>query len=257
MRFNQTTHMISMTMLGIMGIYTLIYAGLAGLLMCTAVALIAAAFVDRFEIVVAISIIFSLFYIYYLRKVLIRLEPFQSQDGPKKIISRVESMEKKHPSEPQGVYNPAIEGFEDVQPKAPKEGESAASSSAPTKSIKNEVEVPAMKPEKDEKDEKKSDEEIAKEEVQSASGSLFKNGKMPSENKSGPIIDSGSTLMKAMESFKPEQITSMTTDTKQLLETQKQLMGMLKTVNPLITEGRQLLDTFSGMFGGKGTGFTL
>jgi hypothetical protein len=243
-----------MTMLVIMGIYTLIYAGLSGLLMCTAVALIAAAFIDSFEIVVAISIIFSLFYIYYLRKVLIRFEPFQNQDGPKKIISRVESMEKKHPREPQGVYNPAIEGFEDVQPKAPKEGESAASSSAPTKSVKNEVEVPDIKPEKDEK---KSDEDIAKEEVQSASGTLFKNGKMPSEHKSGPIIDSGSTLMKAMESFKPEQITSMTTDTKQLLETQKQLMGMLKTVNPLITEGRQLLDTFSGMFGGKGTGFTL
>jgi hypothetical protein len=58
--------------------------------------------------------------------------------------------------------------------------------------------------------------------------------------------------MKAMESFKPEQITAMSADTKQLLETQKSLMGMLSQMRPVLADGKELLQTFSGMFGGSG-----
>ncbi len=257
MRFNSTTYMISMVMLVVMAIYTLIYSGLSGLLICTAIALITAAFVNTFEIVVAISVIFGLFYIFYLRKILVKYEPFQNKDESKEIINRVNTMSKQYKKEPQGVYDPSIEGFEDVQPKAPKEGESAESSPATTVR-KDEVKMPSEeKKEETKASDKKSEEDIKKDELKSATGALFKTGQMPSEHKTGPVLDTGSTLMKAMESFKPEQITSMTHDTKQLLETQKQLMSMLQTVNPLITEGRQLLDTFSGMFGGKGTGISL
>jgi hypothetical protein len=55
-----------------------------------------------------------------------------------------------------------------------------------------------------------------------------------------------------MESFKPEQINAMTGDTKQLLETQKALMGMLTQMRPVLADGKELLQTFSGMFGGGG-----
>ena len=40
-------------------------------------------------------------------------------------------------------------------------------------------------------------------------------------------------------------------DTKQLLETQKNLMGMLNQMRPVLADGRELLNTFSGMFGNK------
>jgi hypothetical protein len=253
MKFNQTTYNLSLGIAIIFALYTLIYSGLTGVLVCSSIALIIAAFVDTFEIVVASSIIFGLFYIYYLRKIFRKYEPFQNQDGPKKISSRIQGIEHKYNPiqqelknprlEPQGVYDPAIEGFEDVSPKIIKDGASSESSSAPNKR-ENEVKHPV--------EQKKDEEEMKKEELLSATGNLFKMGQLPSEHTSGPHIDSGSTLLKAMESFKPEQISSMTEDTKKLIETQKNLMGMLSTMRPILQDGKQLLDTFSGMFGNGG-----
>jgi len=253
MKFNQTTYNLSLGIAIVFALYSLVYSGLTGVLVCSSIALITASFVNTFEIVVAISVIAGLFYIYFLRKWLIRFEPFQNQDGPKKISARVQGMEKNyHPVqqelkdprlEPQGVYDPAIEGFEDVAPKVAKDGASSESSSAPNQR-ENEVKHPV--------EQKKTEEEMKKEELMSATGNLFKMGQLPSEHASGPHLDSGSTLLKAMESFKPEQISSMTEDTKKLIETQKNLMGMLTSMRPVLQDGKQLLDTFSGMFGNGG-----
>jgi hypothetical protein len=41
----------------------------------------------------------------------------------------------------------------------------------------------------------------------------------------------------------------MTGDTKQLIETQKSLMGMLNSLAPMMKEGSNLLTMFNGMFG--------
>jgi hypothetical protein len=57
--------------------------------------------------------------------------------------------------------------------------------------------------------------------------------------------------MKAMGSFDTETTKKMTTDTKQLLETQKNLMGMLTQMRPILADGKELLQTFSGMFGAQ------
>jgi hypothetical protein len=263
MKFNNLTYNISLVILVITAVYTLVYAGITGLLLCSSVTLIAAAFMEQFELIVAVAVIFSLFYIYYLRSILRRFEPFQNQDNTHTILNRLAKMkdeyhqipqEVKNPRlEPAGVYDPAVEGFQDVQPQVPKEGESSESSSAPAKRM-NEVNskqvndvTSAVSDAK-----KKSDQEIATEEFQSATNGLFKVGKMPSENMDGPTLDSGSTLMKAMESFKPEQMNAMTEDTKKLLETQKSLMGMLTQMRPVLADGKELLQTFSGMFGGGG-----
>ena len=205
---------------------------------------------------------FSLFYIYYLRRIIRRFEPFQNQDNSQTILNRVGKMKDQYHQipqnlkdprlEPAGVYDPAVEGFEDIQPQVPKEGESQESSSAPAKRA-NEVDPKqAQEVTSAVVSKKKSDSEIANEEFQSATNSLFKVGKMPSENMDGPKLDSGSTLLKAMESFKPEQVNAMTSDTKQLLETQKSLMGMLNQMRPVLADGKELLQTFSGMFGGSG-----
>jgi len=77
----------------------------------------------------------------------------------------------------------------------------------------------------------------------------FKLGEIPSQVKNGPHIDAGSTLMKAVQSLNPEQINAMTKDTKQLIETQKSLMGMLGTMKPMMNDGKELMETFQQMFG--------
>jgi phage/plasmid primase-like uncharacterized protein len=91
-----------------------------------------------------------------------------------------------------------------------------------------------------------------KEAFSSNQAGLFKLGEMPSEAADGPHVDAGSTLMKAMNALKPEQINAMTADTKSLMETQQNLMGMLKSMQPILKDGRKLLDTFSGIFGQEG-----
>jgi hypothetical protein len=70
----------------------------------------------------------------------------------------------------------------------------------------------------------------------------------------GPKLDAGKTIMKAMESFDSNTIGAMTDDTKKLLETQKSLMGMLSQMRPVLADGKELLQTFSGMFGGGSNG---
>lgn len=84
------------------------------------------------------------------------------------------------------------------------------------------------------------------------SAGLFKLGELPSESKDGPHLDAGSTLMKAMSSLQPDQINAMTMDTQALLKTQQNLMGMLQSMQPILKDGRKLLDTFGGIFGGEG-----
>ncbi len=83
---------------------------------------------------------------------------------------------------------------------------------------------------------------------------LFRLGGVPSDVPGGPHLDAGSTIMNAMQALKPDQIKSMTEDTRKLLDTQKSLMGMLETMKPMLTDGAQLLNTFSGMFGGAAPG---
>jgi len=77
----------------------------------------------------------------------------------------------------------------------------------------------------------------------------FKLGEIPSQVKNGPHIDVGSTLMKAIQDLNPEQINAMTKDTKQLIDTQKSLMGMLGTMKPMMQDGKELMETFQQMFG--------
>ena len=77
----------------------------------------------------------------------------------------------------------------------------------------------------------------------------FKLGEIPSQVKNGPHIDASSTLMKAIHSLNPDQINAMTKDTKQLIETQKSLMGMLGNMKPMMNDGKELMETFQEMFG--------
>ena len=63
-----------------------------------------------------------------------------------------------------------------------------------------------------------------------------------------PYIDAGSTFLKAYKKLDQKQIDGMTKDTKELISTQKNLMETLKTLGPVVTEGKKVLDTFTNYF---------
>ena len=79
---------------------------------------------------------------------------------------------------------------------------------------------------------------------------LGKKYKMPSEGDDEDYhLDAGTTFMNAYKSLKPDQIASMSTDTQELMQTQKQWMGTLATLKPLITDGKEMMEMFQGYFG--------
>ena len=143
-------------------------------------------------------------------------------DGPREISGRIQGMMRP------GVGT--IQGFADVSG-----NDGMAPDTGPSTEVATVKSEPA--PVKEEKDGFQAD------------NGLFKLGRLPTESKGGSYIDTGSTISNALKSLKPEQIKEMTRDTQQLLETQKNLMEMLKTFAPMISEGKDMMKTFNGMFG--------
>lgn len=78
---------------------------------------------------------------------------------------------------------------------------------------------------------------------------MFKLGELPSAAAAGPHIDAGTTIMRALGALNPDQISSLTDDTRKLLDTQKSLMSMLSTMKPMLSDGQNLLASFTNMFG--------
>jgi len=66
-----------------------------------------------------------------------------------------------------------------------------------------------------------------------------------------PHMDIGSTLIEAYKKLKPTQVEQMSKDTKELMETQKQLMSTLSSLAPQVQQGAELVKSFQGMFGGN------
>ena len=254
--------------------------------MVLGVALLAASCIHEFEIVMLLTVLFAMGLVMYRRN---SWEPYADmKDAAMPTEGYEEEKEEKKEQEPVGVYDPKIEGFadastlsksDDKKEEKKDKGESKESNAAPTmntaipskdmaEAVKavmgnmidtkkpadasnaapnaapNANAVPNATPVKS-----GFQGTIEAEEFQSATNGLFKLGKMPSEHSEGPKLDAGKTLMKAMSSFDPSTISAMTTDTKKLLETQKGLMQMLTQMRPVLADGKELLQTFSGMFG--------
>jgi hypothetical protein len=82
---------------------------------------------------------------------------------------------------------------------------------------------------------------------------LGKKYKMPKETDDPDYhLDAGTTFVNAYKQLKPDQISAMTKDTQELINTQKQLMSTLNTLKPLMTDGKQIMDTFQSYFGAGG-----
>jgi len=77
-----------------------------------------------------------------------------------------------------------------------------------------------------------------------------KRYRLPSEKDDGEhYIDSSTTFMNAYKQLKPEQITALTADTQKLISVQKDLMGNLNNLKPLINDGKEIMKTFKSFFG--------
>lgn len=258
MKFNQLTDNIAKMTLVLYGIYALFVMGIGSVILSLAIGLIAMAFFDRLEIVVPIVVIVGMIASYVIKP---KREGFinaGSDGNPIEIQKRIERMMKKQ--EVQGVYGPELEGFQDIG-NGVKEGASSASTPAEKTEIKNQVEIAqgAPTPAEEKKDVMKAIQDLAedkgikkpKEEISAFASQpgLFKLGELPSESKEGPIVDAGSTLMKAISSLQPDQMKSMTEETQKMIATQKNMLEMLQSMRPVLQDGQQLLQSFSGIFG--------
>ena len=222
------------------------YSGLTGLLFTAGIAAIVYSFTDSIVTTAVVAMIFAVVYHSIMKTFM--SEPFVTAAD---VTRQIEAIQKPAPKakEPFGLYPASLEGFEDLQPQEEKEGAASSSVAAPAKT------APAVDSDHVEKVTKAvKDSMVAKEEFESATGSLFKQGQMPSEHSDGPKLDAGATIKKAMESFDANAVSNMTEDTKDLLKTQKKLMDMLVQMRPVLADGKQLMETFSGMFGAGGKG---
>jgi hypothetical protein len=78
---------------------------------------------------------------------------------------------------------------------------------------------------------------------------LGKPYKLPSENDDKDYhLDAGTTFLNAYKALKPDQISSMTKDTQELLSTQRSLVSMLDSFAPLLKD----MNKITGFFGPQG-----
>ncbi len=75
------------------------------------------------------------------------------------------------------------------------------------------------------------------------------SGKPNETKRDGFHVDAASTLMNALNTLDTKTIENMTADTRNLLETQKSLMGMLQSMKPLLSDSQDMMATFNSMFG--------
>ena len=247
-------HYISIIILILTGIYTFMYSKLTGLLICSAIGLICASFIDSFQIVVAITVLFAVIYTMYIRQYTKKYEPFVNQ-----LPIQIPKIKKNIP-EITGVYNPKIEGFADISSStSDKTSDTSGSSSksTPASSTNQGESTNLMKNVTTALDKKNPLDSIESEEFASATNTLFKLGKMPSEHADGPKLDAGKTMQTALSSIDPNTVSAMNKDTKNLLQTQQSLMQMLTQMGPVIADGQKLVQTFSSMFGNSGGQFQL
>jgi membrane protein implicated in regulation of membrane protease activity len=116
MRLTSLSCQAALVILALTAVYTLVYSGLSGLLFSAAVGLLVMAFIEPFELVVALTVLFALLYTTVLKRFLLRLEPFQ--DSSEVIRQRVASLGQSSPlvssfkkKGPTGVYSASVKMF--------------------------------------------------------------------------------------------------------------------------------------------------
>ena len=276
--FTETTSTISIAVFTVFFVYGLFYTPYIQFLVCLAVGGIAYGISDSYEIALLAFILMN--YLYTIARTLKNNDTITNTDietfiNPSEITERIRRMSPTN-FEPviSGVGSKMTEGFADASAdssgndltlsESNKESENSSDVTAKTKpadvntqevdmakmakmmsGLLNNLQKPGSTPTETPKEEKDLPKAVS---GFTDNGSLFKLGKIPEENKGGFHVDAGTTVMNAINALKPNQIKAMTEDTKNLIETQKSLMGMLKTFQPMMSEGKQMMDTFQTMF---------
>jgi len=268
------TYIMSMVALLCYFIYVINTHGTVGFLFSSAIFLIISAFVDHIEYVTIGLLIIGLTASIYLRQHPQKiLDGFEDATTPPEEEKEEEEDEEEDNGQTPGVYSQNnIENYETSTPPTKAATTSAsvstpAAAPTPTDASTQPIDPQSVAPlVKDAMAQLKTSVANTKAAVQSSASStaaptenfqepsagLFKLGELPSEMKKGPFVDVATTMTKAMGSLQPDQIAAMTAESQSLLETQKNLMGMLKNMSPVLQDGRQLLDTFSSIFSGLG-----
>ena len=262
--FTKETRVASLVFFSFYFIYGMFRLPFAQYLVCIAIGAIVYGIFDSFELA-AISLLLSHFAVPFFVRGSARTEGFASGNSPRRgtnvsegfiatnaieVSQRVSKMKANlyGESEVRGVGSRMTEGFEDAKAadhtldenkKESVNSKGVTASSKPAEASEFVV---------TKADGATNGAVNTPENFQSQNG-LFKLGQIPSDGKGGFHIDAGTTVMNALSALKPDQIAAMTKDTKQLIETQKSLMGLLQTFQPMMSEGKQMMETFQGMFG--------
>lgn len=61
-------------------------------------------------------------------------------------------------------------------------------------------------------------------------------------------FDLDSTVLENYRRLTPEQVGGLNGDTKELIDTQKKLMGTLKEMGPVLEQGKSIISAFDGFF---------
>jgi hypothetical protein len=269
MKSTPLTQGASTLILAVYLIHTLMTSPLVSLLISIAAGTIAYGFLDSYELAVAfcvvVGVLFNLLkqtkFSYETKFV---KEGFSTTDTGPQIVRRVAEIKKE---EPRGVLASAYaEGFADATTDN-SGNEVTATSSTTTTSGETKAAPAATNGNAGSGITPPTPPEAASTVVKTAStggqasaasgftGSSkqnmeFKLGVIPEDSKGGFHIDQGTTVMNALNALNPDQIKSMTDDTRKLIETQKNLMSMLGSMKPMLQDGKQMMANFQEMFGG-------
>lgn len=188
-------------------------------------------------------------------------------DGGAMISKRVESIRRPQAKAPIGVYASGfVEGFSDLsdnpvptetkpEAAAPAASTPGANAVAKTVAAATAATAPSTSTTTSSSSQPAA---ITKSGFQDANSpsteGLFKLGSIPQDTKGGFHIDQGTTVLNALNALQPDQVKRMSEDTQKLIDTQKSLMMMLGTMKPMLSDGKQLIDTFQTMFGAGAAG---
>jgi hypothetical protein len=191
-------------------------------------------------------------------------------DGGAMISKRVESIRRPQAKAPIGVYASGfVEGFSDLsdnpvptETKPEAAATAPASAAAPTANAvaKTVAAATAATAPSTNATTSSSSQPAAvtksgfKDANSPSTEGLFKLGSIPQDTKGGFHIDQGTTVLNALNALQPDQVKKMSEDTQKLIDTQKSLMMMLGTMKPMLSDGKQLIDTFQTMFGPGASG---
>lgn len=252
MKTSTITKNISYGVLGLYTVYGIFAIPFAFFLLSVAVGLIVYGISESLEITTAtviatgaISVLISQYGVGKSKK-----EGFMTDTG-ETIAKRIEHIRRPQPQAPIGVYPSGyVEGFEDlsenvVATATTTDKDQPATTSAESKPAPVEQKPLTTTPEQTNTPKQSGFTDVKKD----PSESLFKLGVLPQEMKGGFHIDQGTTVLNALNALQPDQVKKMSEDTQKLIDTQKSLMSMLGTMKPMLSDGKQLIDTFQQMFG--------